>query len=643
ADQGYVASSPAANHEAILPLDQGIEGQTFNRGELQNYGDISQIFDRRSWTGSTRGSLLSAPIINQGQVLGVITLEHPQTDHFSKEHESILLQLAAQAAVALSNAMLYQQLEARLTEQSLLYQASAQIASTLEGEAVASAVADSLAVAIHADIANIFRWNPDREVLEGLATVKHGRPEHDIESMMLEADQVPSLQDCLLQRIPCQWTVSSAPTDADRKYLEDSRGARSILAVPLVLGRKALGLMEAFSLVEREFDQNAIRTAQTIASQAAIALENTDLFMRINESRNRLLAVLNSTHEGMLFVDTGGQIVMANEKVNQLLGFMVEDLVGKNIASTEMDIAARMGYRQGEIANLLTALRGGQAVFSQEQVYTLEEPARRTLQRSEAPVHDAEDQLIGWLIVLRDISEEKELEKAQEQLTEMIVHDLRSPLTAILGSINLLEKSQTDLPQNAVVNQALSVSRRSVQQLLSLVNSLLDIAKLESGELKLVLESVDLAVMCDDLLKTFQPEANQEGVILAVDIDANTPDIQADKEKLQRVLVNLIDNALKFTPEGGSVEIRTRADSNENVVIEIADSGPGIPEEFRERIFDRFSQVPGRTGRRRGTGLGLSFAKLAVDAHGGKIWIEDNDGGGSVFAITLPIKTETAN
>ncbi|MGD8822177.1 MAG: GAF domain-containing protein, partial [Anaerolineales bacterium] len=643
ADQGYVASSPAANHEAILPLDQGIEGQTFNRGELQNYGDISQIFDRRSWTGSTRGSLLSAPIINQGQVLGVITLEHPQTDHFSKEHESILLQLAAQAAVALSNAMLYQQLEARLTEQSLLYQASAQIASTLEGEAVASAVADSLAVAIHADIANIFRWNPDREVLEGLATVKHGRPEHDIESMMLEADQVPSLQDCLLQRIPCQWTVSSAPTDADRKYLEDSRGARSILAVPLVLGRKALGLMEAFSLVEREFDQNAIRTAQTIASQAAIALENTDLFMRINESRNRLLAVLNSTHEGMLFVDTGGQIVMANEKVNQLLGFMVEDLVGKRIASTETDIAARMGYRQGEIANLLAALRGGQAVFSQEQVYTLEEPARRTLQRSEAPVHDAEDQLIGWLIVLRDISEEKELEKAQEQLTEMIVHDLRSPLTAILGSINLLEKSQTDLPQNAVVNQALSVSRRSVQQLLSLVNSLLDIAKLESGELKLVLESVDLAVMCDDLLKTFQPEANQEGVILAVDIDANTPDIQADKEKLQRVLVNLIDNALKFTPEGGSVEIRTRADSNENVVIEIADSGPGIPEEFRERIFDRFSQVPGRTGRRRGTGLGLSFAKLAVDAHGGKIWIEDNDGGGSVFAITLPIKTETAN
>jgi PAS domain S-box-containing protein len=328
---------------------------------------------------------------------------------------------------------------------------------------------------------------------------------------------------------------------------------------------------------------------------------------------------------------------MANEKVNLLVGYAVHDLLGKNIADAEMNIAARLGYRQGEIANLLTALRGGQAVFSQEQVYTLEEPARRTLQRSEAPVHDADDQLIGWLIVLRDISEEKELEEAQEQLTEMIVHDLRSPLTAILGSINLLEKSQIDQPENAVVNQALSVSRRSVQQLLSLVNSLLDIAKLESGELKLEREQIDLTVMCDDLLKTFQHEANQEGVILALNLNEDTPSIHADKEKIQRVMVNLVDNALKFTPEGGSVEIRTMTGSNDNVRIEIADTGPGIPEEFRERVFDRFSQVPGRSGRRRGTGLGLSFAKLAVDAHGGKIWIEDNDSNGAVFIISLPI------
>lgn len=637
ADQGYVNSSPAADHETIHPVNQGIEGQIFSRGTLQNYRDISKIFDQRSWTGTNQGSLLSAPIISQGQALGVITLEHPRTSHFSGEHESILLQLAAQAAVALSNATLYQQLEDRLTEQSLLYQASAQIASTLEGEAVASAVADSLAVALHADMANIFRWDPDRGVLEGLATVKHGRPEQDLEMKTLEMDKVPGLQSCLDQRMPLQWTTSSAPSEADRRYLENAWKAKSILALPLVLGKKALGLMEAFSQDEREFDENAIRTAQTIASQAAIALENTDLFNRINESRNRLLAVLNSTHEGMLFVDTLGQIVMANEKVNQLVGYSVQDLLGKNIANTEMEIAARMGYRQGEIANLLTALRGGQAAFSQEQVYTLEEPARRTLQRSEAPVHDAEDQLIGWLIVLRDISEEKELEEAQEQLTEMIVHDLRSPLTAILGSINLLEKSQIDQTQNAIVNQALSVSRRSVQQLLSLVNSLLDIAKLESGELTLEREPIDLAVMSNELLKIFQHEANQEGIILALDIHENTPEIHADKEKLQRVMVNLIDNALKFTPEGGSVEIRTLAGSNDDVRIEIADSGPGIPPEFRERIFDRFSQVPGRSGRRRGTGLGLSFAKLAVDAHGGEIWIEDNDGGGAVFAMTLPI------
>ena len=244
--------------------------------------------------------------------------------------------------------------------------------------------------------------------------------------------------------------------------------------------------------------------------------------------------------------------------------------------------------------------------------------------------------MIGWLIVLRDISEEKELEEAQEQLTEMIVHDLRSPLTAILGSIKLLDKSLAPEPQNAVVSQALWVSRRSVQQMLSLVNSLLDIAKLESGELELERTPVDLGPLCQDLLNTFQPEANEQGIILELDIADDTPTINADTEKIQRVLINLLDNALKFTPEGGSVKIRTSKGEAQEVRLEIADTGPGIPEEFRQKIFERFAQVPGRTGRRRGTGLGLAFAKLAVDAHGGKIWIEDNAGGGTVFIVSLP-------
>jgi PAS domain S-box-containing protein len=319
------------------------------------------------------------------------------------------------------------------------------------------------------------------------------------------------------------------------------------------------------------------------------------------------MAVLNSTHEGILLVNTSGHIVLANEKLNELVGYAVEDLVGKNIANTTMDIASRLGYHSSEIGNLLAALGSGQAVLSDEMVFNLEQPVRRTLQRSEAPVHDADGQLIGWLIVLRDISEEKELEEAQEQLTEMIVHDLRSPLTAILGSM------------------------------LSLVNSLLDIAKLESGELELQRSQVNLGLLCQDLLDTFQPGANEEGIILELDIARDTPIIDADNEKIQRVLVNLLDNALKFTPEGGSVTIRTSPGADKDVRIEIADTGPGIPEEFRQRIFDRFAQVPGRIGRRRGTGLGLAFSKLAVDAHGGEIWIEDNAGGGAVFVLSLPL------
>jgi signal transduction histidine kinase len=200
----------------------------------------------------------------------------------------------------------------------------------------------------------------------------------------------------------------------------------------------------------------------------------------------------------------------------------------------------------------------------------------------------------------------------------------------------LLEKAQTGDEVSPVVKQALSISSRSVQQMLGLVNSLLDIAKLESGELTLSLQSLSLDVLCEELVEAYIHEANEGGIILNLNLVDGLPKITADEEKLRRVLANLLDNALKFTPAGGHVDLDVESEGEE-VIITVADTGPGVPEEFRERIFKRFDQVPGIAGRRRGTGLGLAFSKLAVAAHGGRIWVEDNPGGGSAFRIKLPL------
>jgi signal transduction histidine kinase len=182
------------------------------------------------------------------------------------------------------------------------------------------------------------------------------------------------------------------------------------------------------------------------------------------------------------------------------------------------------------------------------------------------------------------------------------------------------------------------VAQRSANRVLTLTEALLDIARLQSGRVEIDYQSIDLPTMISELMIEYTALANDENVIIRNEIPKTLPPLQADPDKLIRVITNLVDNAIKFTPEGGHVTIS--ADSNQNFVqVKIIDSGPGVPIDYRNKIFERFVQVPGRRGRRRGTGLGLAFCRLTVEAHGGKIWVDANPEGGSIFTFTVPIFT----
>jgi signal transduction histidine kinase len=175
--------------------------------------------------------------------------------------------------------------------------------------------------------------------------------------------------------------------------------------------------------------------------------------------------------------------------------------------------------------------------------------------------------------------------------------------------------------------------------MLGLVNALLDLSKLESGQFVLAANEVNLNELIPHLIDTFLPEAEQAGVILDYRVEQDLDTVIVDEEKIFRVLSNLLDNALKFTPAGGEVLLEIVM-QDETLFVDVRDSGPGVPIEFRDRIFDLYAQVPGTEGRRRGTGLGLAFCKLAVEAHRGDIWVEPNPGGGSRFRIRLPINKD---
>ncbi len=596
------------------------------RHDLQAEGPLSN--------GEPRFAL-GIPLMDRTGILGVLTVERGDKGQFSQKQQDSLVRLASQSAASLRNALLYKQLEQRLTEQSLLYQASMQIAETLEPEAVALAAADSTCVALKADWAAVYRWDPDRERLVCIASIAGGRPQTKLSARTLNPVEIPFLQTCLTERKVQRWCTEDAPSERDRQYLLVDRQAACLLVVPLTLGERTLGILEATTLNPSGFTASADWTAQSIAIQTAIALENTELFQWTRAGHDRLMAILNSSREGIMMIDLAGHLLMVNKLAGEMIGIDRKQLENHTLDDPALELESHLGYEVGDIQRLLGALGQHTTYYARSKVF---EPTGRDhnfLQRNESPVFDSDGDLIGWLIVLRDVSEQRELEQSRHHLTEMIVHDLRGPLTAILSGLTLLKTHIDEGTDSPIVAQALTISERSVQQMLGLVDSLLTISKLEGGSANLRLELTDPTLIVREIAEIYVPEANKAGIVMRLDLE-QIPDLELDREKIARVVGNLIDNALKFTPAGGQIGLELKLVQG-FLALKVSDTGPGVPMEYRDKIFDRYAQVPGVSGRRRGTGIGLAFCKLTVEAHGGRIWVDDDSDGGSAFIIRIPI------
>jgi len=229
----------------------------------------------------------------------------------------------------------------------------------------------------------------------------------------------------------------------------------------------------------------------------------------------------------------------------------------------------------------------------------------------------------------------EELLRLREELADMIVHDLRNPLGVIYSGLELLERTLAGT-KSEYVDSLIEMIDRSLGRMQGLVDALLDIARLEEGKVALQLASLDVAALIEDVIAEEHPLAENLGVALENATTESLPLVLADRNALQRTLVNLLDNALKFTPKGGRVWVEAQS-RGEMVQVEVVDTGPGIPREEQSRIFEKFTQVRGRTGRRRGFGLGLTFCRMVVEAHGGRIWVEDGpQEKGSRFIFTMP-------
>lgn len=243
--------------------------------------------------------------------------------------------------------------------------------------------------------------------------------------------------------------------------------------------------------------------------------------------------------------------------------------------------------------------------------------------------------LIQQLNVLEDEKQRlEELRRLQQETSELIIHDLRNPLSNLAVSLNMLAKT---IPQDALQanRKVLEIAQSSCDRLQRLVDNLLEVSRIESGESQFFITEINMNELLQTTIQQFSA-LEKKNIYINWDATPDLPLIPADRDKLERVLINLLDNAFKYSPPDSEIKIEARMAGDE-LHVSIMDKGSGIPMEERERIFERFTQVSGESRKRRGFGLGLAYCRLAIEGHNGKIWVESGeDGAGSRFIFTLP-------
>ncbi len=626
-----------ALQETRLPDTHGIAGRAIRTRASIMVGDVRQDPDYVDWSDEQAKSQLSVPLINKNRVLGVITLESPELNAYDNNDRAFIHQLANQAAIAVINAELYRETQRRLKEQASLYQVSSRLVGNLRLESVTHTVGQAIGAAMDARMVGVYLWDANQDAYT-LRT--------QIQTTYLEtANPLPEV-------ITGGQLRSDHPhmqhTDTLRLYQTKDQLVRHLqtnhttqaLILPLTITGEHFGIVVLYVDKERTYSEEEMQLPKAIAAQGSIAIQNALLFDDVIQGRDRLEAVLNSVGEGIMMIDTSGCITLANEPIETFTHSPPGGLIGSRLLDLSEAALSIIGLDKTKAQELLDGLSKGVIPVTTKSIVRRTEPGpEKVFECTTAPVWSHAERVIGLIIVLRDVTEEHEINQARELITQTLVHDLKSPMSAIISALALIEDATPpDAAERDIIDQSISIAERASRRILTLVDALLDIAKMESGQMELELERVDLPALFEQIETDFLPQARAIGVILQVDAPPTLPTLRMDAGKITRVLINLLDNAFKFTPAGGRIAVTANKEDEEHITIRVADNGPGVPEEYREKIFERFSQIPEIKGRQRGSGLGLTFCRLVVEAHGGRIWVEPNPEGGSVFVFTLPLK-----
>ncbi|GAB4529358.1 MAG: hypothetical protein Kow0063_06380 [Anaerolineae bacterium] len=543
------------------------------------------------------------------------------------------------------NQLLKQRLECLAGERDYyqsLYQVTHEIATSLELDRVSRSALDGALKITGADTGILFILDRESGRLFRWASV-------DWQVDVVQPESLPKdwTQGWRDEPIPPIQDINAQPAADWQTILQVPSTVSSMIVAPIVTNGEFYGLLVLGSSQANHFKAGDVSVVKAITTQVAGVSENAEIYRLINlqaqqlggmlrhqqEEASKSQAILESIADGVVVNNPHGNIILMNPAAERILGTQRDQVLNTDV---------RRMIETFDDPGRTAALAAIDQILAQANTPSEIQVASSTLEIDSqvinahmAPVVARQDEFLGVVTILRDITKEVEADRAKSEFISTVSHELRTPMTAIKGYTDLLSGGAVG-PLNDNQKHFLNVIKNNTDRLIALINDLLDISRIETGRIRFEPTPVKMGEIIADVVEAMAARAQNRGLALTYEVDAGLPEVMGDRGRLYQVLTNLVGNAINYTPSGSITVEATTAGSA--VQVSVRDTGVGIAPEDIGHIFDRFYRADDPVVQEAsGTGLGLPIVKMFVEMHGGRVWVDSKKGEGSTFTFILPV------
>ncbi len=608
-------------------LGEGVAGKAALELKPYSIYDVqaSPLFTRKN--KSDKGALLVIPLQSKGKLFGVLNVRHEQPRYFTENDLQFLTTLVNEVAIALENSDLYERLNRKINQLSELYFVSSFTPARNVDTRIQKIVklvpnlleAEDCCIYLHSPSANKLVLKYQKNVGKALPL------ELDLKKPGLSHSVFTKQETIVLN------TISTSPDPTVFKKYK----IHNIICAPLCVNNETIGVIHVFNKWTEDFNEEDRNLLNIIAYRISIKIENVQLLRKVQSEKELLDRIIENTSEGVAVLNRRRKIIVWNQYLEDLTGLNSQEVVGQACYKI---LYNRLGLKQ------LT-----QQLYTETQdpktrsvVPHMHEQQLKTVAGDRiwvgalvSYILDANKNIENTIIVFRNISKDKEFLDAKNDFISVTTHELRTPLTAVKGYLSMVLKGDVG-SITPIQHDYFTKAFLATERLVQLVEELLHVFRIDENQLRLSPTAFPITTLIQETIEALTPKAKVKSITLTYSTGIPIL-VQADLERTKQIIENLLDNAIKYTKERGTIKITLEKRDHE-ILINVQDTGVGIPSKYLESIFDRFVRIPNsQSVKAGGAGLGLYIVKNLVEKQGGKIWVTSTLGKGSTFHFTLPL------